>query len=89
MIRQSSFLSAGFFLFIFVFFWPFSINGGNAKIVQKGNLPPPSIQTPVEGAQYGGKTLEFKWARVEGASRYRLQVAEDTILFPSRMTGMI
>ena len=28
-------------------------------------------------AQYRDKTLEIKWLKVEGASKYRIQVAED------------
>jgi hypothetical protein len=41
------------------------------------NPLPPYLQTPVEGAEYRGNKVEFKWLKVKDAVRYYLQVAED------------
>jgi hypothetical protein len=66
-----------FLLVCLVCAWPFAGKAGNEKGRKQGDVPPPVIQSPVEGAQYGEKTLECKWLRVAGAGRYHLQVAED------------
>jgi len=41
------------------------------------NPLPPYLQTPVEGAEYRGNKVEFKWLKVKDAVSYHLQVAED------------
>jgi hypothetical protein len=77
-MHQPSFIPAFFLLVIyFIFLSPFPIKAGNENITRRGNLSPPVIQSPVDGAQYKGKTLEFKWRNVEGTSKYHIQIAED------------
>lgn len=72
------FIPTVFFLFLaLVFSWPFSVKSENEMGTRMGKLPPPVVQSTVDGAQYREKTVEFKWRRVEGASKYHIQVAED------------
>jgi hypothetical protein len=67
-----------FFLFVGLFcVLPFSSKAENGKGTERGALPPPVVRSLVDGAQYWGKILEFKWLKVEGAAKYHLQVAED------------
>jgi hypothetical protein len=55
--------------------WPLPSKAGNG--IERGSLPPPVVQSPVDGGQYRGKIFECKWLKVEGAVKYHLQVAED------------
>ncbi len=38
---------------------------------------PPFIQNPAEGARYKGRTLRYRWLKVEDARRYQVQTATD------------
>jgi hypothetical protein len=58
------------------FFFSSPIQADSKKITNR-DLPPPLVESPVDGRQYKGRPPEFKWQKVEGASRYHLQVAED------------
>jgi hypothetical protein len=78
MVRRALVILAIFFLFVgLVCAWPFSSKAENGKEIERGPLPPPVVQSPADGAQYGGKILECKWLKVEGAAKYHLEVAED------------
>ena len=41
------------------------------------NPLPPYIQSPHDGAELRGKSVEFKWLKVKDAARYHIQIAED------------
>jgi hypothetical protein len=43
----------------------------------KVNPLPPFIRSPEQKGEYKEKTVEFGWLRVQDASRYQIQVAED------------
>ncbi len=57
--------------------WPFAGKAENGKEGKRGEVPPPVVQAPVEGARYGENVIECRWEKVEGAAGYHLQVAED------------
>jgi hypothetical protein len=77
-MRRALVILTIFFLFVGLFcVWPISIKAESGKGRERGILSPPVVQSPVEGAQYRGKILEFKWLKIEGAAKYHLQVAED------------
>ena len=76
--HQSALIPAVFFLSICLLLsWSPSIKGENEKVTKRGNLPPPVVQSPVDVVQSRDKTLEIKWLKVESASGYHIQVAED------------
>ena len=41
------------------------------------NPLPPFIQSPVDGAEYRERTVQFRWLRVPDAVKYHIQVAQD------------
>jgi hypothetical protein len=41
------------------------------------NPLPPFIQTPVDGAEYREKRIDFRWLSVGDAAAYQMQIAED------------